>query len=431
MLGLHLAFLLVVAGSTATLVALALLNVRYASCHIHERETWLRETLGVTEPDRLDAYHRLRTGTTQLRRVLGLGIILLVLYSGLFGSVVAWLISTLGNGPIAGVALLAGLTLSWRALAAPFDGFGTFAVEEAFGFNEQSPRLFLRDALLETAIGVVLVAAIGGAVLVALEWFPEWWWLAATGVVAGFALLSQVLLPRVIMPLFYDFEPVDSGDLREAVEDVFDRAGFTCEDIYVMDASSRSGHSNAFFTGFGATKRVVLFDTLLEQLETRQLQSVLAHELAHWKRGHVWQRIGVSVLEAGVLLFLAAQLMETSWLYGLFGVPAMPAAGLVLAGLWLGPLSRVSSLLTNRLWLANEREADAFAVEVMGDGTPLAEALATLTEENLANPFPHPWYEALAYQHPPVPERIRTLTETADSTPADAEAGESAEVDST
>ncbi len=408
MLLFHAAFLLLLGGTTAFFVGLSALNVRHASRTIDARADWLRSTLGVDDPERVRSYHRLRTAIGQLRSVLGLLGVLVVLYSGLFADVVAAL-STVGGDLLAGVLLLVVLVVAGQLFSLPFEVVETFGIEAAFGFNEQPPWLFVRDTLLGAGISVVLTAVVGGAILAVLEWVPGWWWLAATGVVALVVLASQVLVPRVIMPLFYDFDPVEASDLREAVETVFDRAGFTCEDVYEMNASSRSGHSNAFFVGFGPAKRVVLYDTLIEQLETSQLQAVLAHELAHWKRGHVWQRLGVTVLQAGIFLAAAQFLLGQSWLSAMFGVPDLPAAGLVLAALWLQPIADLTSPLSNRLSLANERAADDFAADVMGEGGPLAEALLTLQRENLGNPFPHPWYELFHYQHPPVTERVREL----------------------
>ncbi|MFB6270345.1 MAG: M48 family metallopeptidase [Halobacterium sp.] len=416
MLAYHAAFLLLVAGSTAFFVALAALNVRHADETVRDRTEWLADTVGVDDPDRLLDYHRLTTAASQLESVAVLGFVLLALYSGLFGDAVATVHDSIGNDLLAGVAVFVGATVVFQAVTLPFDAFDTFAVEDAFGFNEQSPGLFVRDKLVSTAFTAVLVAVLSAAVLFTVQQFPEWWWVAATGVVAVFLVATQVIVPRVFLPLFYDFEPVENSDLRDAVDDVFERAGFTCDDVYVMNASSRSGHSNAFFTGFGRTKRVVLFDTLVDQLDETELQSVLAHELAHWKKGHIWQGLAVNVVQVGVLLFVAQFLLDTTWLYAMFGAPETPAAGLLLAALWVEPLSQLTQPLSNQLWLSNEREADAFAVDVMGDGDPLAGALADLTSENLGNPFPHPLYETFHYQHPPIPERIRYLT--ADATAA-------------
>ena len=408
MLLLHAAFLLLLGGTTAFFVGLSALNVTHASRRIESQAAWLQSTLGVEAPEDVQAYNRLRTALGQLRSVVGLAAVLVGLYSGLFGELAA-AVSGVGGEVLGGVAFLVLLVVAAQLFALPFEVVETFGIEAAFGFNEQTPRLFARDTLLGAGLSVAVTAVVGAAILAVIELVPGAWWLAATGVVALVVLASQVLVPRVIMPLFYDFDPVDQGDLREAVETVFDRAGFTCEDVYEMNASSRSGHSNAFFVGFGPAKRVVLYDTLIEQLETDQLQAVLAHELAHWKQGHVWQRLGVTVLKAGVAFAAAQFLLGQPWLYAMFETPQLPAAGLVLAALWLQPLADLSSPLSNRLSLANERAADAFAADVMGAGSPLAEALLTLQRENLGNPFPHPWYELFHYQHPPVTERIEEL----------------------
>jgi STE24 endopeptidase len=411
MLVYHAVFLALVAGTTLFFAYLAALNVRYAEGAVRERADWLADRIGVEDPDELLAYHRLTTAASQLESVVVLAVVLLALYAGVFAGGVEFVYDAIANDLLAGVALFVGSVLALQILSLPFDAVDTFAVEEAFDFNEQSPALFVRDKLVGSAVAAVFAAILGAAVLYTVQAFPEWWWLAATGVVVAFLLATQIIVPRVVMPLFYDFDPVEDGSLREAVEDVFERAGFTCDQVYVMNASSRSGHSNAFFTGFGRTKRVVLYDTLVEQMDDEEVQSVLAHELAHWKKGHIWQNVAASALQAGVLLFVASFLLDAGWLYGMFGVPEQPAAGLLLAGLWLQPLNQLTAPIQNKLWLANEREADAFAVDVMGGGESLADALADLTSENLGNPFPHPYYEAFHYQHPPVPERIRYLTE--------------------
>lgn len=409
MLAFHAAFLLLVVGTTGFFLALAILDVQHADRVVRERADWLADTLGVEDPDRLLNYHRLTTAVGQLEDVVVLAAILGVLYTGALGDAIGFATTTLSNELVAGTVVLVGATLAMQVLGLPFDVFATFGVEEAFGFNRQSPALFARDAVVGASVGAVLVAILGAAVLWTIRAAPDRWWLAATGVVVAFMLVGQVILPRVVMPLFYDFEPVEAGDLRDAVEDVFERAGFACDQVYVMDASTRSSKSNAFFTGFGRTKRVVLFDTLVDRLDEAAVQSVLAHELAHWKRGHIWKHLATSAVRVAALLFVAQLLVESTWLYELFAVPRSPAAGLLLAALWLEPLDRLTRPLRNRLWIAYEREADSFARDVMGSGEPLADALAALTSENLSNPFPHPLYEAFHYTHPPVPERIRRL----------------------
>ncbi|QSG04875.1 M48 family metallopeptidase [Halapricum desulfuricans] len=427
MLKLHAVFLTLVVGTELFFAVLAVLNVRYGAKAVAERAEWVGERLGVEDTERLVAYQRAGTGLSLLRSVVGLAVVLLVLYSGLFGDVVAAL-EGVALPPVArGVVFFAGLVAVARVASAPFSLYETFVVEEQFGFNQQSPRLWLRDLVVGLAVSLVLVAIVAGGVLLTLALFPEWWWVGAWGLFVAFSLAMLVIYPRVIAPLFYDFDPVETGDLRDAVDDVFERAGFDCEQVYTMDASSRSSHSNAYFVGFGRTKRVVLFDTLIEQMDHGEIKSVLAHELAHWKRGHIWKQLASSALRIGVVLAIFSVLIEQPWLYEMFGVPETAYAGLALGTLWIEPLVRLSAPLENRLSLRHEREADSFAVEVMGSGSALSDALANLTSENLANPFPHPLYATFHYTHPPIPERIRYIERQGDAASADGHAGETAD----
>jgi len=411
----HAVFLLLVVGTDAFFAGLSVLNLRHGERAVADRREWIDDRLDVDDVDEMLAYRRTKTGLSVLRSTVSLVVLLLVLYSGLFADLVA-AVDGLGYGPtVEGVVLFAGLVLAVRLFGAPFSAVDTFVVEEVYGFNNQSPTLWLRDQVVGTVVGVALVGAVGGAVLLAIAQLPDLWWAAAIGLYAVFALVMQVLLPRVVMPLFYDFEPIEEGELRDGIESVFDRAGFRCEQLYEMNASSRSSHSNAFFAGFGRTKRVVLFDTLIEEMELPGIQSVLAHELAHWKKAHIWKRLAAGTVQVGLSVAVLWWLTRQAWLYELFGVAdgaalgSVPAAGLIVAGLFVSPLNRLTAPLSNALSLKHEREADAFAVEVMGEGESMVGALSRLASENYSNPFPHPLYERFHYDHPPIPERMRYI----------------------
>jgi STE24 endopeptidase len=409
MIEFHVAFVALLVGTELFFSGLSVLNLRYGERTVREERSWVEETLGVEDVERLNDYHRARTGLSLLESWVSLGALLLVLYSGLFREAVL-AVEGLGLGPVvSGVAFLVGGLLAIQTLSWPFELVDTFVVDEIFGFNERSPGLWLRDQVLSLAITAVIAGALS-AVLLALVGATDLWWLAFWGVFVAFSLAMQVVYPRVIAPLFYEFDPVE-GELRAAVDEVFERAGFSCEQVYEMDASTRSSRSNAYFVGFGRTKRVVLFDTLLEGTTREQVQAVLAHELAHWKKAHVWKRMAAGFLQMGVVLGVAGVLVESGWLYAMFGVPAGATyAGLVLAVLWIAPLLRWSAPIQNRVSLKHEREADAFAADV-ADGEAMVGALAALSRDNLANPFPHPWYETFHASHPPVPERIRYIRE--------------------
>ena len=416
MIAYHALFLIVFVGTTAFFTGLSILNLRYGERTVRKEAEWVAETLDVEDVERLIDYQRTKTRLSLAQTWVLVAIVLAILYSGAFAAVVERLEAT-GIGPLAaGIVFFVGITVALQVFSLPFDAVDTFVVEERFGFNQTTPGLFLRDAALGLLIGSLFVAVLGGGVLFVIERFPSVWWLAALLLYVGFSLTMLVIYPRVIAPLFNDFEPVESDDLREAVTDVFERAGFSTSAIYVMDASRRSSHSNAYFTGFGRTKRVVLFDTLLSRLSVSEVKAVLAHELAHWKYGHVWRRFVVGSVRVGVVLFVFWYLLQTNWLYSMFDVPLGVAyAGLIVAALWVRPLSKLTRPLENRLSLKHEREADAFAVDVMEEGTALSNALQKLAGENLSNPFPHPVYAEFHYSHPPLPDRMRYIRDRSGS----------------
>lgn len=409
---LHVLFLGLILGTKAFFSILEIVNFRYAKRTIREEEEWVNEKLGIDDIDRLLKYMRIKTGFGLLQSIISLVLILGVLYAGLFTAAVEFLHSFNYGTVVEGLLFFVGLTVLGTVINTPFGAFETFVIEELFDFNEQSISLWIVDKIKGLAIGLVFTVLLGGALMYFITLLPDTWWIAGWGMFIAFGLVMQVLYPRVIAPLFNDFDPVEEGELRQAVEEIFDKAGFTCSQIFTMDASKRSSHSNAYFIGFGRTKRVVLFDTLIDQMGLNQIQGVLAHELAHWKKGHIWKGIVRNAIRMGILFGVLYYLVNMQWLYGMWGIESkIVYAGLLLAGLWLNPINQFLTPLENRFSINNEREADDFAADVMGTGQPLIEALYSLTGENLSNPFPHPLYAAFNYTHPPIPDRIRYLKE--------------------
>jgi STE24 endopeptidase len=415
-----LALVVLLVGVELLETALDALNLRHGARAVRAADAWVRDALDVDDPDRLLAYQRSKTVLSRLQSWVGVVAVLAVVVSGAFGDVVAALVDT-GLPPVAqGVVLVVGAVLASRLLSLPFDAYETFRVEERFGFNNQTVGLWLRDLVLGLALSAALSAVVGGIVLGAVDVLPTLWPVAGWAAVVGFSLVMLVVYPRFVAPLFNDFDPIEDGPLRDAVDDVFDRARFDCEQVYEMDASRRSSHSNAYFVGFGRTKRVVLFDTLVEQMDRESMQAVLAHELAHWKRAHIWKQLGVSALRMAVVFGFLSWVATSQWVYAAFSLPEVTYAGIAVGLLFAGPLLTLSAPATNRLSLKHEREADDFAAETMGDPEPLVTALLTLAGENLSNPFPHPAYAAFHMSHPPIPERVRRLTDQSDGDGDDA-----------
>ena len=412
----HALLLVLLVGTHAFFAYLAVRNLRHSRSMLEAERDWLASRLGLDEPKEVFGYTAIKTGFGQLQSWIGLAFLLLVLYAGVFTEIVVYLDATGLHPLIAGVIFFVGFVVALQLFSVPFDLIDTFVVEELYEFNNQTLGLWIRDAILGMAVTVILTVFLVGALLLFVMALPTWWWLATALFFIGFSLVMQVVYPRAIAPIFNDFEPIEDGSLREAVEGVFNRAGFTCDELYLMDASRRSSHVNAYFVGFGRTKRVVLFDTLVEQLEEAEIQSVLAHELAHWKRHHIWKQLGGSTIRVTITLFVLWVLIDTPAIYEMFNIPETAVyAGLFIGLLFVGPLLRWTAPLENRLSLAHEREADRFAVTVLDTEEPMVSALETLASENLSNPFPDPLYATFHYSHPPIPERIRSIREAANA----------------
>lgn len=304
--------------------------------------------------------------------------------------------------------LLVGILLAIPGL--PFDWWSQFRLEAKFGFNQTTPGLWLSDKVK----GLVLMLVIGFPLLWVLlslvGWVGDTWWLWGFAILFGFRLLMLVLYPKLILPLFNKLTPLPEGELRERLLALGERTGFRAKAIEVMDGSKRSGHSNAFFTGFGRFRRIVLFDTLMNQLESTELEAVLAHEIGHYRRGHIPKMLAVSAAMQLGGFALIAWLARSPWFNASFGFPPGELApSLLLFGLLSGLLTFWFTPLGNVFSRKHEYEADAFAREAMGGPQSLLGALRKLAQKNLSNLTPHPWFSAFYYSHPTLVERERAL----------------------
>ena len=333
----------------------------------------------------------------------------------LFGGVLPWLFAwTVGGGAAQAVwshavfVLLAMLLLSVPSL--PFEWWEQFRLEEKFGFNKSTVELWVMDKIK----GTVLMLAIGFPLLWALLSLVKWtgpsWWLWGFGLMFGFQLLMLVLYPKLILPLFNKLTPLPEGDLRGRLLALGDRTGFRASTIEVIDGSKRSGHSNAYFTGFGRFRRIVLFDTLIAQLTAEELEAVLAHEIGHYRRGHIPKMIAMSAAMMFGGFGAIAWLAQSSWFNRSFGFPEGELApSFLLFGLLSGLVTFWFSPLTNALSRQHEYEADAFASQAVGGPAAMVGALRKLAQKNLSNLTPHPWFSAFHYSHPTLVEREGAL----------------------
>lgn len=359
---------------------------------------------------RSQEYTRVRTRFGLVVSAFDLAVLLVFWLLGGFG----WLDGAIrgwGLGPIwGGLVFLLILMLARAVLSLPFAVWATFVIEERFGFNRTSPRTFFADRAKGLLVGLVLGVPVLLAFLALFVYAGRWAWVYAWAAAALFSLVMQVLAPTVIMPLFNKFTPLEDGELKEKILAYAERVRFPLKGIYTIDASRRSTKGNAFFTGLGKTKRIALFDTLIERHPTDELLAVLAHEVGHYKKRHVLVGTLISVVETGIFLGLFALLVDQPGLFTAFGV-ATPSiyAGLVFVAILLRPLQYVLSIAGAALSRHHERQADRFAVATTDRGDLLAGSLKRLSRDSLSNLTPHPVYVFLNYSHPPTLERVRAL----------------------
>jgi STE24 endopeptidase len=293
------------------------------------------------------------------------------------------------------------------------DLYSTFALEAKFGFNKTSVGLYLTDKVKGLALSLVLGVPFLWVILWLMDVTGRHWWLWAFAFISAFQLLMIVIFPTFIAPWFNKFEPLKEGEFRDGILALADQVGFKTSGIYSMDGSKRSAHSNAYFTGIGKSKRIVLFDTLLEQMNMEQGLAVLAHEMGHYKMKHIRRMLIVQTIFLLIGLFILSVLLDYQPLYAAFGLQPSHHAALLLFSLLAGPFTFYLGPLMNILSRKHEYEADHFAAVTLHDGKAMEEALINLTVRNASNLTPHPWYSAYHYSHPTPAERIGAIRQTA------------------
>ncbi|HJW38578.1 MAG TPA: M48 family metallopeptidase [Candidatus Udaeobacter sp.] len=408
--------LVLILARAITEVWLSQLNQRHVRAHANEVPIALRGVIDDATYRRSIDYTLAKSRFGDVADVFDTVVLIAVLFSGVLPWVFERFAASFGTSiwAMAGFLFATGIALS--ILGLPFAWYAQFKLEERFGFNTTTMKTWIFDRVK----GLLLALLVGYPLLVVILELIEWtganWWLWAAAVVIAFQLLLLLIAPAVIMPLFNKFTPLPEGALRERLFALAKRTDFPTRGIEVMDGSKRSRHSNAFFTGFGRFRKIVLFDTLIAQLTELELESVLAHEIGHYKKRHVLKLLGVSIAGVFVAFAAVAWLARQQWFYGAFGfehqggfaaasvIPAMLLFAL-LAGtisFWLSPFIHTWS---RRF----EYEADAFARATMGEAQSIIHALRKLSEKNLSNLTPHPLYSSFYYSHPTLLERERAL----------------------
>jgi len=375
-------------------------------------ETLPAELEGIYDPEKYSKsqqYLKANHSLSQMTETLNIVLVMAMLLFGGF----AFLDSAIRHyteNPILMALLFFGV-LGFVAdiLGTPFSIYATFVIEEKFGFNKTTVKTYILDKLKGWALALIL----GGGLLAFIVWIYEasghWFWLIAWAVISFFSLFMTLFYSNLIVPLFNKQKPLEDGELRDNIQAFAEKTGFNLKDIYVIDGSKRSTKANAYFSGLGRKKRIVLYDTLIHDHTTDELVAVLAHEIGHYKKKHTLTGLVLSIMQTGIMLFILSRFLGNPDLSGALGAE-QPSfhLGVLAFGILYTPLSVMLGLALNTLSRKHEFEADHFAA-VNYSGESLANALIKLSVNNLSNLRPHPAYVFFYYSHPPLLKRLERI----------------------
>ena len=357
-------------------------------------------------------YLKARTRFGLFSSTFSLGLILVVIHSDVFGILDQYVRLQTENYILQGLLFIGIIYFFQDIISLPFSLYNTFVIEQKFGFNKIKPGLYFIDKIKGYGIFIVLGSTVITPLLYFFHVYSEIGWLIAWSVLTVFMIAIQPLFVHVIAPMFNKFTPLEEGDLRKEIEKYTSKVDFSLSRIYIMDGSKRSAHSNAYFTGFGKSRRIAIFDTLVEKHSTKEIVSVVAHEVGHYKLKHILQGTIIGIIETGIMLFAFNLIMNDISLFNVFGVNQLSVhAGIVFFSMVYAPVSMLTSIVTTAISRKNEFEADKFSLDTTSDGQALISMLIGLSANNLSHLTPHPMKVFLSYSHPPVIDRIKAVNQ--------------------
>jgi len=357
-------------------------------------------------------YLKARTRFGLFSSTFSLGLILVVIHSDVFGILDQYVRLQTENYILQGLLFIGIIYFFQDIISLPFSLYNTFVIEQKFGFNKIKPGLYFIDKIKGYGIFIVLGSTVITPLLYFFHVYSEIGWLIAWSVLTVFMIAIQPLFVHVIAPMFNKFTPLEEGDLRKEIEKYTSKVDFSLSRIDIMDGSKRSAHSNAYFTGFGKSRRIAIFDTLVEKHSTKEIVSVVAHEVGHYKLKHILQGTIIGIIETGIMLFAFNLIMNDISLFNVFGVNQLSVhAGIVFFSMVYAPVSMLTSIVTTAISRKNEFEADKFSLDTTSDGQALISMLIGLSANNLSHLTPHPMKVFLSYSHPPVIDRIKAVNQ--------------------
>lgn len=379
------------------------------------------EVSDVYPPERYSLQQKYEVETTRFSFIQGIfsivGIILILLM-GWLGDLHEWALSFGYGKVITTLIFFAAIGLVTKFITMPFSLWSTFVIEDKYGFNKTTPKLFIFDTLKSLLISAI----IGGALIAIITWLfhssAQWFWIIALGVILIFSLLANALYSKIIVPLFNKQEPLKEGELLNLIKAFAQRVGFPVNKVFVIDGSKRTTKANAYFSGFGRNRRVVLYDTLIEKMENEEVLAVLAHEIGHFRKHHIWINMIIGTFQSAIILYIFgrfASSIELAQALGYHGAsePVFHLS-LIAFGILFSPIENILGIVSNAISRKMEFQADLFAAQ-HGMGNALVRSLKKLSAENLSNLTPHPAYVFVNYSHPPLFQRVRKILDGNDN----------------
>lgn len=378
----------------------------------HQKEHAPRELQDIcdqTTYQKTLSYHRAKTNFGFLTSAAGVMVIIGLLITGSLGELDLWLRQYFHHEIALALVFFGILYLSADILSIPLQWYNTFVLEERFGFNKTTIRTFWLDKLKGYLVALVLGGPLVWLLLYLIDQLGPDFWLYFLMAISGFSLFINIFYTSLILPLFNKLTPLPDGELRDAIQSYSKTVAFPLANILVIDGSKRSSKSNAFFSGLGKKKKIVLYDTLIQNHSTQELVSILAHEVGHYKKKHIIQSFVLSILQSALMLFMLSLMINNESLSLALGGKQMSIhLNLLAFGILYTPVSKLLGILFNVLSRKNEYQADAFAANT-ADPTALQSALKKLSIDNLSNLWPHHWFVFFHYSHPPLVQRLQAL----------------------
>lgn len=355
-------------------------------------------------------YLKTKTKFSLVSSTFSIVLIFLVIHLGIFGVLNEFVNLQTNHFILQGLLFISIIYIFQDIISLPFSLYSTFVIEEKFGFNKTTVGLFISDKIKGYAIFIVMGSIIITPILYLFHEYENFGWLIAWSLLALFMIAVQPLFVHVISPMFNKFTPLEDGELRTAIEKYTTQVDFPLARIDIMDGSKRSAHSNAYFSGFGKSRRIAIFDTLVENHTNDEIVSVVAHEVGHYKLKHIIHGTIIGIIETGIMLFVFNFIMNDYALFRVFGVNDLSVhAGLIFFSMLYAPVTMITSVISNAISRKNEFEADNYSLQTTKNKEALISMLVGLAANNLSHLTPHPFKVFLSYSHPPTIDRIKAL----------------------